>query len=190
MSGRLLSFSQWLGGADQVKVLEMFPRNWETKTYNINANLFNDNYVLSADYESLLLDTVTYDRASGEPNFTDTLVIGKFGNLSRSEVIECSGVSTTTVTTPADLAWSSNNGGLNVSGISTVDLTIPANRYTGPIFPDSRQNVVATVLSFQWSNPRDSFLHRWVILERWEPGVDIGDPDSDPSYVALTQPGP
>jgi hypothetical protein len=54
MSGRLLSFSQYIGGADGVKVLEMFPGDQRAFTYNFN-NADVSGYTFSADYQSILL---------------------------------------------------------------------------------------------------------------------------------------
>jgi hypothetical protein len=39
MSGRLLDFSQYLGGADNVKVIEMFPRDRKAYTYNFGSTV-------------------------------------------------------------------------------------------------------------------------------------------------------
>jgi hypothetical protein len=73
------------------------------------------------------------------------------------------------------------------SGI--VDLTIPENRYTGNIIPDARTKVVGTVLTFQWQTSNTSTAvkdaHRFLILERYEPGVPIGDPTLGATFVPL-----
>lgn len=173
MSGRLLDFSQYIGGPDQVKVIEMFPRSQQKFQYNFNANV--SAYTFSADMHSILLDKVSYDRNTGDPNFTETNVIGFFNNNT-----------------------SIGSGNIDVSQASSgiITFTIPSNRYTGNIVPNARENVVMTVVGFQWdtpssvTQPSEKQLHRWAIIERWEPGVTPGDPKQNsggqPAYTALT----
>ena len=48
MSGRLLSFSKYLGGADNVQVLEVFKDSASTFTYNYGTDITNYNFELSA----------------------------------------------------------------------------------------------------------------------------------------------
>jgi hypothetical protein len=170
MSGRLLDFSQYTGGADNVKVIEMFPKDQKSFTYNFGSNV--STYSFTADYQSILLDTVTYDRNTGLPNFTDTSVLGYFTNTANVDV-----------------------GNFNTTNANSgvVVFTIPADRYTGNVVPNARENVVATVLSFQWEIPaaggtllqRDR--HRWCILERFDPTVGKvpADPALETNYVPL-----
>jgi hypothetical protein len=73
----------------------------------------------------------------------------------------------------------------------TVLFTIPENRYTGNITPSARDNVVATVVSFQWETdetPAQKQRHRYCILERFDPQVGKvpGDPAQESNFVALT----
>ena len=170
MSGRLLSFSQYLGGADNVKVVEMFPDDQQAYTYNFNnANV--SGYTFSADYQSILLSEVTYNNITGEPNFTDANVSGYFTN-------------TANVTAGTYINQASAASGL-------VTLTIPEQRYTGNVLPNARANVVATVLSFQWQTddtPPQKQRHRYCILERFDPKVGKvpGDPANESNFVALT----
>jgi hypothetical protein len=144
----------------------MFPRMQRKYTYNFNTNV--SAYQFSADYQSLVLSEVTYDRVTGDPNFSTTTVLGSFPTVSN--------VSNTliSVTSPT-------------SGV--VELTIPENRYTGNIIPDARTKVVGTVLTFQWNTSNTTTAskdaHRFLILERYEPGVPIGDPTTQATYQAL-----
>lgn len=166
MSGRLLDFSQYLGGADNVEVIEMFPRNQKRFQYNFGTNV--STYTFSADYQTIVLDTVTYDRTTGLPNFAETNVIGYFNNTGN--------IAANTYISTAQ------------AGTGFVDFTIPSDRYTGTIFPNARDNVVMTVVAFEWqdaSTPPRKELHRWAIIERWEPGVTIGDPTLDTNFVRL-----
>jgi len=169
MSGRLLSFSQYLGGADNVKVEEFFPDDQKTYTYNFN-NADVSGYTFSADYQSLLLDTVTYNNITGEPNFTDSTVSGYFTNTANV---------------------SGSNIDVTSAGSGLVALTIPSDRYTGNVLPNARANVVCTVLSFQWETddvPPQKQRHRYAILERFDPKVGKvpGDPADETTFVSLT----
>ena len=164
--GRLLDFSQYLGGPDDVEVIEMFPRQQKKFQYNFGANV--STYTFSADKQTLVLDTVSYDRDTGNINFTDTNVIGYFDN-------------TANISAATYIDRSQANTGI-------ITFTIPENRYTGTIMPNARENVVLSVIGFEWQDatvPPRKELHRWAIVERWEPGVTIGDPTLDSSFVKL-----
>lgn len=170
MSSRLLDFADYIGGPDTI-VIEMFPRMQRKYTYNFGLDI--STYEFSADFQSIVLDTVTYDRVTGDPNFAETTVIGYFGNVG---VV--------------------NNAFISVQNASTgiVEFTIPQERYTGKIRPNARTNVVATCVTFQWSHDSAATAikdaNRFLVLERWEPGVDPGDPTTETSaqggFEALT----
>jgi hypothetical protein len=164
--GRLLDFSQYLGGPDDVEVIEMFPRQQKKFQYNFGSNV--STYTFSADKQTLVLDTVSYDRDTGNINFTDTNVIGYFDN-------------TANIAAATYIDKTQANTGI-------VTFTIPEQRYTGTIMPNARENVVLSVIGFEWQDattPPRKELHRWAIVERWEPGVTIGDPTLDSSFVKL-----
>lgn len=163
MSGRVLDFKQYIGGADNVITVEMFPRSQKTYNYNFNSDVTT--WTFTSDVQSILLDNLTYDRQTGLPNFTDTNVIGYFDNYQ-------------TVTSPVVVTNA-------VAGL--VDFTIPQNRYTGNIYPNARENVVATVVSLQWDYGNQKDCHRYLILERWEPGTPMGNPQNNitPAYISL-----
>ena len=93
---------------------------------------------------------------TGNVNFTSTNVTGYFDNYTSANA--------STYINTADAA----------SGVVTV--TIPSNRYTGNILPNARSNVVMTVASLEWQTddtPAQTDLHRWAIIERWEPQVNL-----------------
>jgi len=165
MSGRLLTFSQYLQGASNVKVEEMFPSTQKTFTYNYGFDV--SNYTFEADYQPIVIDSMTYNTNDGQPNFTTSTVLGSFANAEIGA------------------------GNIITSGASsgTIDFTIPKNRYTGPLLPDARQNVVITVVSFRWTNtdvtPNTTDGHRWAIIERYEPDVVIGNPTLDAGFTAI-----
>ena len=167
MSGRLLDFKEYIGSANNVQVIELFPRSQKSFTYNFGSDV--SGYTFSADYQSILLNTVSYDRLTGDPNFADTTVSGYFTNTAN--------------VSPSMIDTSSAASG-------TVVLTIPKDRYTGNIFPSARANVVMTVLSFQWTtddSPVQQDMHRWAIIERFDPQVGKvpGDPADEANFVEL-----
>lgn len=165
MSGRLLSFSNYVGGADNVQVIELFPSSQQTFTYNFNTSI--SGYTFTADYQTIIIDSMTYSTTDGQPNFTSSAVTGSYAN--------------------AEIA----NANIVVTDVSagTVNFTIPKNRYTGNIIPDARANVPITVVSFRWTNtgvtPPTTDSHRWAVIERYEPDVVIGDPTLGAGYTVI-----
>lgn len=168
MAGRLLSFKDYVGGADNVQVIEMFPSDQQTFRYDFDGDI--SGYTFSADYQSLLISSLTYDRITGDPNFADSTISGYFTNFAT--------IDANTYINPVNVT----NG--------TIDFTIPAERYTGNVLPDARANVVATVVSFQWDTadtPAQKRRHRWLVLERFDPqsGKRPADPADEATFVAL-----
>ena len=165
MSGRILDFKSYIGGADNVVVEEMTPST--QKTFNYDYGIDVSAYTFAADMQTIVVDTLAYDRVTGEPNFADSNVLGSFANseISNSNIIE------------TDAA----NG--------NIKFTIPANRYTGQMIPDARNNVPITIISFRWTDtsvtPNTTEQHRYAILERFEPDVTIGNPTLDGGFTAI-----
>lgn len=180
MAGRVLTISQYLGGADNVKCINWTPWNQDSFTYNFST-LNISGWTFSADFQSILLDEVTYDRTDGNANFTNTNVIGSFANLTPHT--DWGNIANVTTPTGGFIDTSNQATGLIV-------LTIPSNRYTGPMFINARTNVVATIVSFQWKNAdyTSQGMHRYCVLERYEPGAGVGDPrlSTDPQFTALS----
>jgi hypothetical protein len=169
MSGRLLSFEKYIGGADNVQVLEKFPSEQQTFTYDYPVDITD--YSFGLDAQTIVVDTLSYDTNTGNPNFTNSNVIGYFANVSVNEA--------TYVTNRS-----------NVAG--TVNVTIPADLYPGAVLmPDARTNVPITVFSVQWTDtgvtPNTINSHRWAVLERYKPGdTAIGNVLADAGFVSLT----
>tara|TARA_Y100001973_G_C5172340_1_gene319826 strand:+ start:894 stop:1400 length:507 start_codon:yes stop_codon:yes gene_type:complete len=166
MSGRLLSFSKYLGGADNVQVLEVFKDSASTFTYNYGTNITNYNFELSA--QTLVVNSLTYDRTTGDPNFTDSTITGFFANT--------------------EIASSNINRLSNVDG--TVNITIPGNLYTGNVLPDSRGETPITVVGVRWTNtgvtPAVVDEHRWALIHRYSPDSTLGKPSTSAGFTALT----
>jgi hypothetical protein len=167
MAGRVLSFKQYLGGSDNVQVIEMLPQHQKTYTYDYGTDVSSYNF--DANYSVVVLDTVAYDRVTGDPNFTETNVVGYLGNTSTT--IGNANIVTTSA----------------ASGI--INFTIPANRYTGWIYPDARANVVMTIVEFAWTDttvtPNTTDSHRWGIIERYTADVVAGNPRSGSNTVTF-----
>lgn len=164
--GKLLDFSQYIGGPDSVEVLELFPRQQKKFQYNFGTDV--STYTFTSDYQTIVLDTVSYDRVTGNIVFTDTNVIGYFNNTGN-------------IAANTYINTSSANAGI-------VTFTIPSDLYTGTILPNARENVVMNVVSFQWQDaatPPRKDMHRWACVMRWEPGVTIGDPTLDTNFVKM-----
>ena len=166
MSGRVLDFKDaYLGGADNVQVKEDFPSSATTYRYDYGANISNYSFELSS--QTIVIDTLAYDRNTGQPNFADSTVVGYFAN------------------TEIDAA------NINVVDASagTVDITIPSQLYTGNIVPDARANVPINVVSVKWTDsgltPTNTQSHRWAIIQRWEPDVTPGNPRDEAGFIAL-----
>ncbi len=165
MSGRVLDFKQYIGGMDNVMVEEMVPSLQKTYRYDFGTDITNYSFELSG--QTLVIDTLTYDRVTGSPNFTDSTVTGYFANVD----------------------YGAGNVNVVNATLGTVDITIPAQRYTGNIIPDARTTVPVTVVSVKWTDsnttPSQTSSHRWAILERYEPDVTPGNPTLEAGYTAI-----
>ena len=161
----VLNFDQYLGGADQIKIEQIFPSNQKTLQYNFNGNITS--WTFSLDYQTIVVDTMTFNRNTGQPNFADSKVIGYFpkANIGASNIAVAS------------------------STLGTVNVTFPTNLYTGPIIPDARKNVPITIFSFTWTDANSPITsvnkHRFALVNAWEPGIVAGDPTLDGGYIPL-----
>jgi hypothetical protein len=165
MAGRVLDFKSYVGGQDNVVVEEMTPSVQKTFNYDFGTDV--SSYTFAADFQTIVVDTLAYDRVTGEPNFTDSNVLGSFAN--------------------AEIAGGNIDSSSAAAG--NIRFTLPANRYTGQMLPDARANVPITIVSFRWTNtgvsPNTTENHRYAILERYEPDVVIGNPTLDAGYTAI-----
>jgi hypothetical protein len=164
MSG-VLSFSDYLGGPDNIQVEQIFPSTKRTYAYNFNTNITG--WTWAVDYQTLVVNPVAYDR-NGVPNFSNSLVIGFFPKV--------------------DVAIDSSVVNVVNAALGTVNITIPGGMYTGPIIPDARKNVPITIVGITWTTadtPTQVNSHRWAFIQCYEPDVTIGNPILDNSYTAL-----
>lgn len=161
----VLTFSDYIGGPDEIVAAQAFPSDQKSYLYNFGTDVTG--WTFSADQQTLVIDTVAFNRYTGEPNFSNSTVIGSFPK------VELTGNSAPQVGNAA---------------AGTVTLRVPAGMYDGPIIPDARENVPVVIVALTWQNA-ETFAtiqtHRWAFVQAWEPDVAIGDPTTDPDYTAL-----
>jgi hypothetical protein len=162
----ILTFQQFIGGPDQVKVEAIFPSTQKTLQYNFGQDITG--WTFEVDHQTLVVDTLAYDRHTSEPNFANSTVIGFF---PKAEVA---------------------SGNINITNAAQglVNITIPGGMYAGPILPDARKNVPITVVGITWKTAgtlNNINTHRWVMIQNWEPDVVAGDPtaSTNPVYTAV-----
>jgi hypothetical protein len=162
----VLTFQQFIGGPDQVKCEAIFPSTQKTLQYNFGQDITG--WTFEVDHQTLVVDTLAYDRHTSEPNFSGSTVKGTFPK------VEVSGDNIVVVSASA----------------GTVNITIPAGMYAGPMYPDARRNVPITVVGVTWKTAgslNNINTHRWCYIQNWEPDVAVGDPTTSttPLYTAL-----
>lgn len=163
----ILDFQQYIGGADQIKIEQAFPSDQKLLTYNFGVNITG--WTFAADYQTIVVDTVGFNRYTGQPNFSNSRVLGTF---AKQELIDDDA--------PAVV----------LASAGTVNLKIPAGMYAGPIIPDARQNVPIVVVAFTWTNAEaypQTNTHRWAFIQCWEPDVTAGDPTLAVGYTAIVE---
>jgi hypothetical protein len=167
MAAGVLNFAQYLGGADNIKIEQIFPSTQRTLQYNFSTNITGWNFLI--DYQTIVVDTVSFDRNTGQPNFANSNIIGYF---------------------PSGVVSTSTYVNVTNAASGLVSITIPTQLYTGPILPDARANVPITVVGVTWqdnSSPKQINTHRWAFLLAWEPSVTPGDPtdSTSPLFTAI-----
>lgn len=161
----ILTVDQWLGGPDQIQVESAFPSTQRSLVYNFGQDITG--WTFTADYQTIVVDQIKFNRLTGAPNFSDSRVIGTF---PKEEIV-------------GDLAPLV----LDVSK-GTVQVNFPAGMYAGPIIPDARQNVPMVVWSLTWtdtSTPVQINSHRWCLVQAWEPDVVAGDPTLEDDFTPI-----
>jgi hypothetical protein len=161
----VLTIDQWLGGPDGVKVESTFPSSSKTYMYDFGQNI--SGWTFELEYQTVVVDTISYDRITNAPSFSNSSVIGYFpsGVVSTSTYINVTN---------------------SVTGI--VNVTHPANLYTGNILPDARAATPLLVVGLTWKDtqsPPQINSHRVAKILAWEPLVTPGSPTSSTGYVSL-----
>jgi hypothetical protein len=172
----VLNFQQYIGGPDSVQVENIFPSNQKTLVYTFKNDAGDPvnitGWTFAADYQTIVVDEIAFNRSTNKPNFANSTVVGSFAKVEVSSV--SGGIYVPTVLIAA-------NG--------TLKVHLPAGMYTGSIIPDARKNVPITVFSLTWtdnSTVPQVQSHRWALVQCWEPDVTIGDPTTSAGYTALT----
>jgi hypothetical protein len=166
MSAGVLSFDQYIGGPDKVKVEQVFPSTAKTFLYDFDRSI--SGWTFEVDAQTIVVDAVQFNRNTGQPNFANSRVIGTFAKQ--------------------ELTGDDAPDVVNAT-VGTLKVYMPAGLYTGPILPDARQNVPIVVMSVTWtdsSTPAQINSHRWAFVQCWEPDVTPGDPTLDAGYTAIT----
>ena len=168
----VLNFAQYVGSPDEIICEQWFPSNRRTLIYNYQQDITG--WTFTADFQTIVVDTVSFLRYTGQPNFADSTVIGSFPKV---ELVDfAAGIYVPTI--------------LN-AGTGTVRVIQPNAMYTGPIIPDARKNVPITVFSLTWTDVNSPITnvntHRYALVQAWEPDVTPGDPtlSTNPLYTAL-----
>ena len=161
----LLDFSQYIGGADNLQTEQAFPSTQRTVVYNFGTDITGWTFFM--DFQTVVVDTIAYDRNTGAPNFATSKIIGTFpsGNITTATYVQ---------------VLSTSSG--------TVAVTFPGGLYTGPIIPDARSHNPITVIGITWTDdntPPQINTHRWAFIQSWEPGVTPGDPVLDEDFTAI-----
>jgi len=161
-----LTFNEFIGGSNVVPLRNAYPSERSKILITIGDGLTDiTGYTFEADYQTLIVDPVTYDRA-GNANFAESVTIGSFPKVEM---------------TGADVPVIDN------AAIGTVVLILPENMYTGPMIPRARTKVPITVVGFTFYDVDDNITTiRFPIMMNYEPDVEVGDPTLDINYTALT----
>lgn len=162
----VLTFAQFVGGADQLILKQDFPSSQTSVVYNFAQDI--SGWSFEADYQVVVVNSLAFDRYTGEPNFANSTVIGSF---PKTEIT-------------GDAA-----PGVIDAGTGTVRLTLPAGMYSGAMIPDARKNVPIAIVGFTWTTddtPIQKSTHRWAVVMNYEPDVALGDPINEVDYTALT----
>jgi hypothetical protein len=161
----ILEFNQFIGGLDNLQIEQYFPSTQRTYVYNFAKDITG--WTFHLDHQTIVVDTISYDRNSGAPNFANSQVIGSF---------------------PSGVVSTATNVNVINTSSGVVAITIPGNLYTGAILPDARTHNPITVVGVTWtdnSTPKQTNTHRWALLQCWESAVTPGDPILEDDYTAI-----
>ena len=114
-----------------------------------------------------MVNPLQFNRFTGEPNFSNSQVIGSFAKQ------EITGSAAPAVIDAA-------------TGILHVHF--PAQMYSGRIIPDARRNVPIVIFALTWrdnSTIAQTQTHRWALIQAWEPDVVIGDPTLEAGFTSF-----
>lgn len=186
----VLSFSDYIGGPDNINLLQVFPSDQRIYTYDFGTDATDFKYAL--DYQTLVVDPITFGR-DGTPNFSTSQTIGYFPK------VDLHGVAGGFAVAGADFDPDVDGDGQASAGVyvrtlegnpTKVQVLYPAAMYIGPIVPDARSKVCLTVVSFSWANglttnKSENSSFRFGFLQCYEPDAPIGDPTEEAGFTAI-----
>jgi len=70
---------------------------------------------------------------------------------------------------------------------SGTAISLPANMYEGPLYPSQDINVPITMVNINWYKDSLNFQRQFMLIQNWEPGSAIGNPEDDPNYTPITE---
>lgn len=161
----VLSFAEYIGGPDEIIAAQAFPSDQKSYLYNFGTDVTG--WTFTADYQTLVVDSVAFNRYTGQPNFANSRVIGSFDKVELT-----AGNAPVVMDAPQGI----------------VQLRVPAGMYTGAILPDARSNVPIVVVSLTWTDAEafpNTQSHRWAFVQAWEPDVEVGDPTHSAGYTPV-----
>jgi hypothetical protein len=161
----VLSFSDYIGGPDEVIAAQSFPSDQKSYLYNFGVNVTG--WTFTADYQTIVVDQLAFNRYTGQPNFSNSRVIGSFPKVELT---------------------STNAPQVISAPAGTVQLRIPSGMYTGAILPDARAAVPVVVVCLTWTDAEtfpNTQSHRWAFVQAWEPDVPVGSPVDEANYTAI-----
>ena len=190
MASGVLSFADFLGGPDNINLIQVFPSDQRIYTYDFGTDATNFKYAL--DYQTLVVDPISFGR-DGTPNFTNSETIGYFPKVDLHGVAGGFAVAGADFV-PAQTAGQASAGTyvkLVAGNTNKVQVLYPAAMYIGPIVPDARSKVCLTVVSFSWANgtvtdKSENSSFRFGFLQCYEPDAPIGDPTGAAGFTAIT----
>ena len=203
----VLDFSSFIGGPDNLQILQAFPSTQKVFTYDFGSTV--SSYLFAVDYQTIVVDPITFDRTTGEPNLTSSKVIGVFpkvdlhggstnfgGGGSQGTNLAVAGGSFAPAWASTDTANASVTGQavagtyVKTNTTNSVQVLFPAYMYKGKVLPDARSKVPITVVSVSWTNGNANVTnvesHRFAFLQAWEPDTTSGDPTTSTNYTAIT----
>lgn len=167
----IIRFEEYIGG-NPIYFLKQSPKEQKTFTLTFTDSdgdaIDVSGYTWELDYQALVVDTIAFDRLTGDPNFANSKIIGTF---AKGEVDEATYVKTANA----------------ADGI--VNITIPASSYTGPVLPDARKNVPILLVGITWTTddtPPQIHNQRLAFIMAYTVDVSAGDPTLDAGYTAIT----
>lgn len=156
------SFNEFIVGPNTIDIQKFYPSSRQRLLVNLGTDITG--YTIAADYQVLVVDTIAFDRHSGDPNFAESTLIGTF------PLTEITGGDVPTITDAT---------------AGDVEVVIPADMYTGPMYPGDRTNALVAVVGFTYTD-LDGFIETIRIprLISYEPDVAIGNPVDEVDYEA------